>query len=75
MSEWDETTWMPWSHTFCQGMDAQPNRWEIPLPDLPAQLIEANPSAKHQVIDNPLVVRHVVDKPLKRWLSHPLGFC
>lgn len=56
-------------------MNAQSDRGKVPLPDLATQLIEADPPAEHQVVDNPLVVRHVVDKPLKRCLPHPLGFC
>lgn len=56
-------------------MNAQSDGGKVPLPNLATQLIEAHPSSEHQVIDDPLIVRHVVDKPLKRRLPHPLGFC
>lgn len=55
-------------------MNAQSDGGKVPLPDLTTQLIEADPSAEHQVVDNPLIVRHVVDKPLKWRLPHPLVF-
>lgn len=47
-------------------MDAQSDRREVTLPNLSPQLIEANPSTKHQVIDDPLIVGHVIYNPLKR---------
>lgn len=60
--------------TFRQGMDAQPDRRKVALTDLSAQLVEANPSTKYQVIDDLLVVGHVIDNPLKRCLPHSLCF-
>lgn len=56
-------------------MNAQPHSGKVPLANLATQLIEANAPAQHQVIGNPFIVRHVVDKPLKRCLLHPFGFC
>lgn len=46
-------------------MDAQPDSREVAPPDLSAQLIKANPSTEHQVVDDLLVVGHVIDDPLK----------
>lgn len=60
--------------TFDQGMDAQPDRREISLPNLPTQLVEANPPPKHQLVGDPLVVGHVIDESLKGRLLHPLLF-
>lgn len=55
-------------------MDAQPDRGEIPLADLSTQLVEADPSPEHQVVDDPLAVGHVVDDAVERRLPHPLRF-
>ncbi len=52
--------------TFRQGVDAQPDCGEISLPELSAQLVEANSPTEHQVVDDLLVVGHVIDEPLKR---------
>lgn len=60
--------------TFHQGMDAQPDRREISLPDLPTQLVEANPPPQQQLVGDPLVVGHVIDESLKGRLLHPLLF-
>lgn len=60
--------------TFHQGVDAQPDRGEVSLPDLPPQLVEADPPAQQQLVGHPLVVGHVVDQPLKGRLLHPLLF-
>ena len=58
--------------TFGEGMDAQPDRGEVALPDLPSQLIEANPPTEHQLVDDLLVVGHVVDDPLEWRLPESL---
>lgn len=55
-------------------MDAQSDCREISLADLSTQLIEANPSAEHQVVGDPLVVGHVIHKSLKWRLLHSLRF-
>lgn len=60
--------------TFHQRVDAQPDRGEVSLADLPAQLVEADSPAEHQLVGHPLVVGHVVDQPLKGRLPHPLLF-
>lgn len=60
--------------TFHQDVDAQPDRREVSLPDLPTQLVEANPPPEHQLVGDPLVVGHVVDESLKGRLLHPLLF-
>lgn len=46
-------------------MDAQPDRGEVALTNFSTQLVEANPSTKHQIVDNLLVVGHVIDNPLE----------
>lgn len=46
-------------------MDAQPHGRKVPLSDLSTQLIKADPSTKHEVVANLLVVGHVIDDPLK----------
>lgn len=53
-------------------MDAQPDCREVALPDFSTQLVKADPSTKHEVIDDLLVVGHVIDDPLKRRLRSPL---
>lgn len=60
--------------TFHQGVDAQPDRGEVSLADLPTQLVEANSPPEHQLIGDPLVVGHVIDESLKGRLLHPLLF-
>lgn len=60
--------------TFHQGVDAQPDRGEVSLPDLPPQLVEANSPPQHQLVGDLLVVGHVVDESLKGRLLHPLLF-
>lgn len=60
--------------TFHQSVDAQPDRGEVSLADLPAQLVEADSPAEHQLVGHPLVVGHVIDQPLKGRLLHPLLF-
>lgn len=53
-------------------MDAQPNCREVALPDFSTQLVKADPSTEHEVIDDLLVVGHIIDDPLKRRLRSPL---
>lgn len=60
--------------TFHQSVDAQPDRREISLPDLPTQLVEADPPPEHQLVGDPLIVGHVIDESLKGRLLHPLLF-
>lgn len=51
--------------TFGQFVNAQLDMGEISSPYLSSELIESDPAAQHDVIDDTFIMGHVIDDPLE----------
>jgi len=61
--------------TFSQSVNSQFDLGEISCPYFPSEFIESNPAAQHNVIDDPVIVGHVIEDPLEGCLPRSLFRC